>query len=152
MRRLFVAFDIWPIGITRGANLKLLLERERASNIMILAGSRPSSNSAFEAQCITGWRLQDSFFFSEPAVMTTLLHQSTSFFDLAHKDGLACDMYQQKHFHFMCIWITFTFYFQVLGAILLFGEGALEASPNLLLSLYIILSDWERGWWDTIHF
>merc|ERR1719509_82316 len=32
---------------------------------------------------------------------------------------------------------------EVVSAILLFGEGALEASPSLLLSLYAILSDSE---------
>jgi len=38
---------------------------------------------------------------------------------------------------------------EVVSAILLFGEGALEASPSLLLSLYAILSDSERDWFGS---
>ena len=135
-----------PITIRLYANLHLKFVLERASNIMILTIQL----------CLWSPLQHDLEIVRLILLLWYCVNQHPCY--LGHREGLGptirmlfigvkvfliCYFFQ----HFLLSLSSF----QVLGAILLFGEGALEASPNLLLSLYIILSDWERGWWGPVY-
>ena len=135
-----------PITIRLYANLHLKFVLERASNIMILTIQL----------CLWSSLQHDLEIVRLILLLWYCVNQHPC--NLGHREGLGPTIRMLfigvKVFFICCCFqllLLSLSSFQVLGAILLFGEGALEASPNLLLSLYIILSDWERGWWGPVY-